>query len=143
MSENWRTGPPDDPYAGAPNQYGAEPYKDPTGGYGGYGPASGYGVPPHQDPAGPYTIGPRYPAYGPPPHQGGAIAALVVSILMVLSCCALPSIGGIVFASMALSSASDPEKAGRDVRNAWIANGVSVGLIVLCAVVIVIAVATA
>lgn len=129
------------------------PEGDSTGGYsasapyGGSGYGPGYGPPPpgpYQSPyQDPYMA--QQPAYPPPPPQaypvypmypvplskGGAIGALVTSILLVISCYGVFAAIGLIFSIMAISETVDQEKVSRFTRYAWIANGVVIGLLVL------------
>lgn len=143
MHDDRNPGPPEGDHTGG---YSASaPYGGP--GYGpdygaGYGP--GYGPPPpgpYQDPyQNPHMA--QQPAYPPPPPQaypmypvplskGGAIGALVTSILLVISCYGLLAAVGLIFSIMAVSENFDQEKVSRFTRYAWIANGVVLGLLVL------------
>lgn len=138
MYDDRNPGPPEGDNTGgysAPGPYGGP----------GYGP--GYGPPPpgsyqapYQDP---YMA--QQPAYPPPPPQaypvypmypvplskGGAIGALVTSILLVISCYGIFAAIGLIFSIMAVSETVDQEKVSRFTRYAWIANGVVIGLLVL------------
>ncbi|MYR32363.1 hypothetical protein GTW20_08790 [Nocardiopsis alba] len=94
-------------------------YGPPHDPYGGQGP--GYPPPP----------GHFHSPYPVPPPKGGAIAALVVSVLLVISCYGIFAAVGLIFSIMALSEQYDHEKVSRFTRYAWIANGVVIGLLVL------------
>ena len=160
LSENWRPGLPPDgyPYDGQ-DRYGRhdgdEAFKgsvhgpgEPPAHPGGYPVVGGYPAPP-----GAYALEsghamqpyPQYPPYPPyPPYPGGeatptsAITALVVSILMVATCCGVLGVVGLVFSALAVTEKRDPEKIRRFTRNAWISNGVVLGLMLLCIVYVVI-----
>ncbi|WP_435112794.1 hypothetical protein [Nocardiopsis synnemataformans] len=142
MNDNWRhSGPPPGHGPG-----GNDAYKDSTGGYspyGGYGAlGSGYG-PGQPHPGGPYPGG-GYPG-GPYREQrsaSSAITALVVSLVLVLTCCGFLGIVGTVFSALAISEKSDPDKYQRYTRVAWISNGVILALVALILTYIVIAVAS-
>jgi len=120
-----------------PDPYG-NPYPQPTGGYGGpagYGaPQGGYGVPPgvHDSPVPGYGHAPE-PYRGAPPHQTSSVFALVVSILLVVTCCGALGVVGLVFSALSMTERNDQEKARRHLRYAWIANGVVLGIMVVLA----------
>ena len=158
MSENWQPGPPGDPHGtpsgGQPGPYGdphgapsgghpspyGDPYPQPTGGYGapaGYGAQpGGYGEP---APAYGYAVEPYREAA---PNQTSAILALVVSILLVVTCCGALGVVGLVFSALSMTEKTDPDKARRHLRYAWIANGVVLGILAVCACLIGFAIAT-
>ncbi|GAA5073100.1 hypothetical protein GCM10023259_073550 [Thermocatellispora tengchongensis] len=155
--------PSDAPEPGQQQQpYGHNPYQGQNtqpGGYGAYG-TPGYGEqqypgygeqqypgygeqqyyqqpPPYQQPQQPYGYGygyaqpPRHPdADGKRTH---AIVALVISIVLAMSCYVTP--GGLaasVLSGIALSKADlEPQKAGNLLKWAWISIGINVGLIIL------------
>ncbi|MEU3309893.1 hypothetical protein [Nocardiopsis sp. NPDC006832] len=74
---------------------------------------------------------PAYPMYPVPLAKGGAIGALVTSILLVISCYGIFAAIGLIFSIMAVSETVDQERVSRFTRYAWIANGVVIGLLVL------------
>jgi hypothetical protein len=144
LSENWQSGP-GDPYAGQPPQgdpYAGQPH-DPYGNPypqqpGGYGDPAGYPPPPggHGDPAtGPVHHLEPYaaPYQEAPPSQTSAIAALVVSILLVVTCCGFLGVIGLVFSALSLTEKVDREKARRHLRYAWISNGVILAVMAVLA----------
>ncbi|WP_235005974.1 hypothetical protein [Nocardiopsis sp. JB363] len=140
----------DDRYPGPPEGEHTGGYSAP-GPYGGPGYGPGYGPPPPgpyqapyqdpymaQQPAYPpppppqaYPAYPMYPMYPAPLSKGGAIGALVTSILLVMSCYGFLSVIGLIFSIIAVSESLDQEKVSRFTRYAWIANGVVIGLLVL------------
>lgn len=97
-------------------------WSDPHGYWGGpagQGGNPGYPPPGYGDSA--WASNP-YP-YGPPPAapRGSSIIALILAILMSVSCC-VSSVVGIVFAAMAMGEKFDPERSERLTRYAWISN---------------------
>jgi hypothetical protein len=120
--------PPQQPAYGTPPGYGPGQPQQP-----GYGAAPPYGAPPYGAP--PYGAPPYgAPPYGAPPYayqqespeqrsiRSQAIAALVVNAIVLTFTClmALPSIGGVITAGIALGQVgSDPENARRLVRWSW------------------------
>ncbi|WP_214417114.1 DUF4190 domain-containing protein [Sphaerisporangium fuscum] len=128
------------PYASQPSYeqpYGAPgqpPYGQP-----GYGAQPGYGQPPGYGPYQPNPYG--YPA--PPVDDGPrthAIIALVISIVMSLSCyVTLGGIAGVILSAIALSKAqTEPQRAKKLLPWVWISIGINVVLIVLFVVVMII-----
>ncbi|MGI5492739.1 hypothetical protein [Microtetraspora malaysiensis] len=113
--------------------YGQQPYGDPGYGQQGYG-QPGYG---HQGYPGPY--GPPYgqQPYGYPPRQEGprthAIVALVISIVLALSCyVSLGGIAGAILSGVALSKIdTEPETSRRMLKWTWISIGINVVLLVI------------
>ncbi|MFD6950170.1 hypothetical protein A6A08_21875 [Nocardiopsis sp. TSRI0078] len=152
MSENR---PPWPPHGGSPHhghdqygaydQYGAPgSHKDSTGGYsgyGGHGAPAGWPPPPGGAPVpppgpgygtGPYHLPhPGFPHQAEPQNLASPILALCLSVLMVVTCCGALGIVGTVFSALALSERTNPEKFRRHTRNAWIANGVVLGLVLV------------
>lgn len=129
MNENRYPAPlpghgPHDRYGGYGDQH---LHQDAPGGHAAYG-ASGhwYGPP---APLGDHGV--FYPPAPHPPSQdtSGAVVALVVSIMLVMTCCGAPAVVGIVYSALALSEKTDPEKYRSHTRNAWISNGVFLGLL--------------
>ncbi|GAA3473504.1 hypothetical protein [Nonomuraea roseola] len=112
-----------------------------------YGQQMPYGSPYNQGPHGsgeqqPY--GPPYgqqppPGYGygyPPPQQGPrthAIVALVISIVLALSCYITPGgIAGAIMSGIALGQVdTHPDKARNLLKWTWISIGINVALVVL------------
>lgn len=97
-----------------------QPYPQP-----GYAPAA----PPYPQP------GPGYgPPYGPPPAGEGprthAIVALVFGVVLALSCYVTPGgvIATILSAQALQKAATEPLRAKRMIKWAWVAMGVNVGL---------------
>ncbi len=151
-------GQPVGPYGQSPQgMYGQDPY----GGYG-QGPQGAYGQAPQafgQAPQGMYGQGPqgygqgsydpRYgyygQPYGPPARQDGtrthAIVALVVSIVLAMSCyVTLGGIAGAILSGIALSKVDmEPDRARNLLKWTWISIGINVVLIVLAIVGFVIA----
>lgn len=142
------------------NGYPGRPDHEHTGGYQAPGPygGPGYGPPPppgfsdpyqgphqaYQPPYPPPPGYPPYPGYQPALAKGGAIGALVTSILLVMSCYAtIGGIIGLIFSIIAVSENHDQEKVSRFTRYAWIANGVTIGLLVLFFIAVIVAIATA
>ncbi|MBR8742566.1 DUF6264 family protein [Nocardiopsis sp. MG754419] len=128
------------------------PGDDNSGGYGGHTPygGQGYGPPPPSPYQGPYQdpyqdpyqahqqgyppqqpMYPAYPVFPPALNKGGAIGALVTSILLVISCYGFFAVIGLIFSIIAVSETYDQEKVSRFTRYAWIANAVVIGLLVL------------
>ncbi|MEU6743267.1 hypothetical protein [Streptosporangium sandarakinum] len=111
--------------------YGGQGYGDP--GYGG----QGYGDPGYGQSAPGYGYG-GY-GYGPAPQGGNdgvrthAIVALVVSIILALSC--YVSLGGIAGAILSGIALGKVEREPRTARNllkwTWISIGINVGLLIL------------
>jgi len=149
VSDNWQSGPHGAPYGGAPGDPYGSPAGGPSGPYGspygdpyaqqsgGYGDphahaSGGYGVPPGGYGTDPYA----HPHRETPPSQTSAIVALVVSILLVVSCCGFLGVIGLVFSALSLSEKVDHEKARRQARYAWISNGVILGILAVLACVI-------
>ncbi|WP_116246198.1 DUF4190 domain-containing protein [Nocardiopsis sp. FIRDI 009] len=146
MKDDWRHHQPPGPegydYDAGTGGYLPPPGYDSPPGYGvspGYGPpppafspSPGYGTPPG------YGVPPGYGApYPEPPGQASTIVALVMSILMVTSCCNVLAIPGIVFSAIALSEKRDHGRAARFRNYAWITNALSVVLVVLFFVVMI------
>ncbi|MEV2274465.1 hypothetical protein AB0I72_02660 [Nocardiopsis sp. NPDC049922] len=134
MKDDWRYGQPPggDPY-GPP---GFDPYNAGTGGYG--PPPGGYGDPGFAAPGG-------YPGqpYAERPSEGGIIGALVMAIILMVTCCGAFSVVGVIFAALALGEKHDPEKAARYKRYAWISNWINLGIVLLIALIYVVAIAFA
>ncbi|GAB2508038.1 hypothetical protein [Nocardiopsis aegyptia] len=131
MTDDWyQQQPPPGPHGG---------YGDPsTGGYSAHGPygpygAYGGGYPPPYSP---------YPPTGEMPSQGSMIGALVMAIILMVTCCGTVSVIGIVFAAMALGEKHDAEVAAKYTRYAWTSNWISLGIILFAAVLIGLAIAT-
>ena len=131
MSDDWyQQQPPPGPHGG---------YSDSTGGYGGYGDSTGgysahgsYGAygggyPPPPPP------GPYQPA-GEMPSQGGMIGALVMAIILMITCCGAVSVVGVVFSALALGEKYDSERAAKYTRYAWISNWINLGIVVFAIV---------
>ncbi|MFJ2030870.1 hypothetical protein [Streptosporangium sp. NPDC087985] len=115
---------------GQPGQsYGQQGYGEPGQGYGEPGQ---YGVQPY----GQYQPGYGYP---PPPQQNNdgvrthAIVALVISIVMALSCyVSLGGIAGAILSGIALGKVqTDPRGARNLLKWTWISIGINVALIIL------------
>ncbi|MEU7894406.1 hypothetical protein AB0B45_16290 [Nonomuraea sp. NPDC049152] len=107
-----------------------------------YGQQQPYGSPYNQS-GGQTPYGPPYgqqqPGYGygyPPPQQGPrthAIVALVISIVLALSCYVTPGgIAGAILAGIALGQVDTmPDKARNLLKWTWISIGINVVLIIL------------
>ncbi|WP_433246616.1 hypothetical protein ACQPYK_45545 [Streptosporangium sp. CA-135522] len=116
---------------GQPGQPGQPGYGQPGQEYG--QPGYGYG---EQQPYGQYQQG--Y-GYAPPPHQGGdgprthAIVALVISIVLALSCyISIGGIAGAILSGIALGKVdTDPRGARNLLKWVWISIGINVALVVL------------
>ncbi|WP_248960772.1 DUF4190 domain-containing protein [Sphaerisporangium perillae] len=118
-------GPYDQQQYGAPGQ---QPYDQQYGAPGQqpYGQQYGYG--PYQQ--NPYGYPPRPVSEGPRSH---AIVALVISILLALSCyISLGGIAGVILSGIALGKVdTEPQQARSLLRWCWIAIGINFGLVVL------------
>ncbi|MEV7965496.1 hypothetical protein AB0O34_05875 [Sphaerisporangium sp. NPDC088356] len=136
----------DQPY-GSPAQapYGQPGYGQPGYGQPGQGQASygqpGYGQPGYGQPAygqpgygqqynQPYGYPPRPASDGPRTH---AIVALVISLVMALSCyVSLGGIAGAIIAGIALGKVdSEPARARSLLKWSWISIGINIGLLIL------------
>ncbi|WP_162795745.1 DUF4190 domain-containing protein [Nonomuraea lactucae] len=113
-------------------------HEDPSGGYPyqPYGAPYGQQPPPHYGYGHPYGSPPRPSAEGP---RAGAIVALVLNLLAIVSCCNLLAIPGAVLAGLALGRAStEPEKARGMLVWSWVLFGVgfvvTIGLFVFLGV---------
>lgn len=118
MSDDWyqQQQPPPGPHG----SYGA--YGDSTGGYaapGSYG-AYGGGYPPPHDP---------YQPTGEMPTQGSMIGALVMAIILMVTCCGAVSVVGVIFSALALGEKYDAERAARYTRYAWTSNWIILGIL--------------
>jgi hypothetical protein len=141
--QDWQT--PSNPY-GPPsgsNPYGQQQY----GPYGQPGPNPGQQYGPYGQPGpdpgqqyGPYGYQQQYGYYPPggyPPRQEGprthAIVALVISIVLTLSCyISLGGIAGAILSGIALSKVDTaPDHARKLLKWAWIAIGINVVLFVV------------
>ncbi|OOC57311.1 hypothetical protein NOSIN_19240 [Nocardiopsis sinuspersici] len=80
---------------------------------------------------------PGFPRQAEPQNLAGPILALSLSILLMVTCCGALGVVGTVFSSLALSERTDPERFRRYTRNAWIANGVVLGLMLVFVVFVV------
>ncbi len=143
MNDHWQSGPPgpaDDPSYGhrsPADQQGTGGYSSPVDGYG-YPQASHHGSaahnPGHYNPGyyapgayypGPYgappppQFRPVHPYYVPPPDRTSAVIALVVSILMLVTCMNPLGIAGLVFSSISLNETLNHARAARHARYAW------------------------
>jgi hypothetical protein len=118
MSDDWYQQQP-------PGSQGG--YGDSTGGYsGGYAGAYGGGYPPPpQDP---------YQQSGEMPSQGRMIGALVMAIILMVTCCGAVSVVGVVFSALALGEKYDAERAAKYTRYAWISNWINLGIVVFAIV---------
>ncbi|GAA4143678.1 DUF4190 domain-containing protein [Actinomadura keratinilytica] len=102
---------------------------------------------PGWDPYGQYSA-PQQPSYGygPPgvpgnasPVNGGAIAALVCNILLVVSCCNVLAVPGIITSSLAISrSSTDPESSRTLTVWSWVIFTLSVVIAVAVLVIAII-----
>ncbi|WP_053616659.1 hypothetical protein [Nocardiopsis sp. NRRL B-16309] len=130
MSDDWyQQQPPPGPHGG----HGG--YGDSTGGYaapgsygaygGAYGGGYGGGYPPPHDP---------YQPTGELPSQGSMIGALVMAILLMVTCCGLVSVVGVVFSALALGEKYDAERAAKYTRYAWISNWINLGIVLFAIV---------
>lgn len=127
MSSQW---PGSGDYWGDPHQP-QQPGRD-----GGYGRPGGPWQPPApQVPPHPGFL-PQPPGVppGPPPAKGNTVLALIIAIIVTLSCCGFTNIIGIVFASVALSKEQEPEDFEKYTRWAWLSNFVHIGILVLIVV---------
>jgi hypothetical protein len=141
--QDWQS--PSTPYGPGNQQYGGQQY----GGqeqqgygqpYGGYE-QNGYGQNPYgQDGYGQGGYGQSPPPYGygyPPPRSDGtrthAIVALVISLVLALSCyVSLGGIAGAILSGIALSKVDvEPQTSRRLLKYCWIAIGVNIGLLVI------------
>ncbi len=108
--------------------YGQQPYGDP-----------GYGQQPYGYQGHPGPYGPPYgqQPYGYPPRQEGprthAIVALVISIVLALSCyVSLGGIAGAILSGVALSKIdTEPDTSRRMLKWTWISIGINVVLLVI------------
>ncbi|RAY15494.1 hypothetical protein DPM19_06705 [Actinomadura craniellae] len=114
-------------------------------GYGGQ-PYDQYGQPQGWDPQGQYSPAPDY-GYGPPgtppggqPTNGAAVGALIANCVLVVFCCGLLAIPGIITSAMAMSrQQTDPESSRTLTLWSWVIFGCNIALsIVLIAVLIII-----
>lgn len=77
------------------------------------------------------------PQSGQPPHsspplaKGNAVLALIIAIILTLTCVGVTDVIGIVLAAVALSKDQDPEEFDRYTRWAWLSNFVHIGFLVL------------
>ncbi|GGO20855.1 hypothetical protein GCM10010116_41920 [Microbispora rosea subsp. aerata] len=141
--QDWQTpsnpyGPPSGSGPYGQQQYG--PYGPPPGGdpnqqygqYGQYGQYAPQGPAPYQQQQYGY-----YPPGGYPPRQEGprthAIVALVVSIVLALSCYVTPGgIAGAIMSGIALSKVdTNPDQARNLLKWTWISIGINVALLVV------------
>ncbi|MFE3459991.1 hypothetical protein ACFXKD_20795 [Nocardiopsis aegyptia] len=131
MTDDWyHQQPPPGPH-GPHGGYGDHA----TGGYAAHGPYGAYGggyPPPHEP----------YRPTGEMPSQGSMIGALVMAIILMVTCCGTVSVVGIVFAAMALGEKYDADVAAKYTRYAWTSNWISLGIVLFAAVVIGLAIAT-
>lgn len=124
MSSQW---PGSGDYWGVPQQPGWD---------GGYSRSNN----PWQPPAPPEARYPGFPppapglAPGPPPAKGNTVLALIIAIIVTLSCCGFTNITGIVFASIALSKEQEPEELEKFTRWAWLCNFIHIGILVFVVV---------
>ncbi|OLT29783.1 hypothetical protein BJF83_10095 [Nocardiopsis sp. CNR-923] len=98
-------------------------------GAGGYGhPPGGYGTPGFAAPGG-------YPGHPHErrPSEGGIIGALVMAIILMVTCCGAFSVIGVIFAALALGEKYDMEKQARYTRYAWVSNWINLGIVLLVA----------
>lgn len=137
--QDWQSA--SNPYGPPPGQgpYGPQQYGAPPPGFDPNhvpDPGQQYGYPPpwpgpHQDQYG------YYPPGGYPPRQEGprthAIVALVVSIVLALSCyVSLGGIAGAILSGIALSKVdTQPDTARRLLKWTWVSIGINVGLLVI------------
>jgi hypothetical protein len=129
--QDWRT--PSNPYG---PQSGSTPYGQPPYGQQQYGP---YGPPPGPDPNqqygqyGQYGQQPYGYGYYPPRQQGPrthAIVALVVSIVLALSCYfTLGGIAGAILSGVALGKVdTEPDQSRKLLKWTWISIGINAAL---------------
>ncbi len=71
------------------------------------------------------------PHSGPPLARGNAVLALIIAIILTLTCVGVTDVIGIVLAAVALSKDQDPEEFDRYVRWAWLSNFIHIGFLVL------------
>ncbi|MCG5219893.1 hypothetical protein [Streptosporangium sp. KLBMP 9127] len=137
--------------------YGQPGYGQPAYAQPGYGPKDGGYGPPTQPPQGyqdplygqqnPYGQAPYGYGYGQPPRPGTegprthAIVALVISIVLAMSCYITPGgLAGAVLSGIALSKADiEPRRASNLLKWAWIAIGINFALVIVGIVAFVIA----
>jgi hypothetical protein len=72
---------------------------------------------------------PSFP--GPPLAKGNAVLALIIAIILTLTCVGITDVIGIVLAAVALSKDEDPEEFDRYVRWAWLSNFIHLGFLIL------------
>ncbi|WP_304452054.1 hypothetical protein [Nocardiopsis sp. YSL2] len=116
MSNDW--------YQQQPGPYGSHGgYGDSTGGYAAHGSYGAYGggyPPPPHDP---------YQPTGERPSQGNMIGALVMAIILMVTCCGAVSVVGVVFSALALGEKYDYARAAKYTRYAWISNWINLGIV--------------
>ncbi|KUP98277.1 hypothetical protein [Thermobifida cellulosilytica] len=109
----------------------ADPWGDRTGPWPptGGGAHDASGTPWH--PAPPPVPSGLPPVSGPPLARGNAVLALIIAIILTMTCVGVTDVIGIVLAAVALSKDQDPEEFDRYVRWAWLSNFIHVGFLVL------------
>ncbi|MET8145187.1 hypothetical protein ABZU32_33205 [Sphaerisporangium sp. NPDC005288] len=115
--------------------YGQPGYGDPGYAQQGYG-QPGYGQPGYDQQ---YGYATPYPPYGHPARPAGdgprthAIVALIISILLAMSCyVSLGGIAGVVLSGIALGKAdTEPDRARSLLKWGWVAIGVNIGLVII------------
>ncbi|UOE19290.1 hypothetical protein NI17_021545 [Thermobifida halotolerans] len=71
------------------------------------------------------------PLSGPPLAKGNAVLALIIAIILTLTCVGVTDVIGIALAAVALSKDQDPEEFDRYTRWAWLSNFIHIGFLVL------------
>lgn len=90
---------------------------------------SWHASPPPGFPPPPPVGEPSFP--GPPLAKGNAVLALIIAIILTLTCVGITDVIGIVLAAVALSKDEDPEEFDRYVRWAWLSNFIHLGFLIL------------